>query len=199
VTTTTPDKPITFETQANQSEFAEAQRVANATRTVTGIRDGDLWLAIRLLMRPLFGGTPFGRYQSKRDIAQLSRLGMDDRWRSHRTSARSLDPGSTRGNSPSCRTSQRDERSITIRCEQRRNPRNQPATGVRHLLSRIGVGEEDGSRLLPWSAFLGYRETQRLIVLLYKEKASLVIAKRCLSSIAAAGLVSILSQKLRRI
>jgi hypothetical protein len=74
-----------------------------------------------------------------------------------------------------------------------------PPPGYATSLSRIGVGEEDRSRLLPWSAFLGHRETQRLIVLLYKEKASLVIAKRCLSSIAAAGLVSILSQKLRRI
>ncbi len=200
MTTTTADKPITFETQANQSEFVEAHKVGNAARTVTRIRDGDLWLAIRLLMRPLFGALLFGGISLKVQtspsfpvwawmiVGAVAGL-LPSRWtliRQGEIIRRAEQAGATNG--PSRYAVSNDGiREIN------------PPPGYATSLSGIGVSEEDGSRLLPWSAFLGYRETQRLIVLLYKEKASLVIAKRCLSSIDAAGLVSILSQNLRQI
>jgi YcxB-like protein len=200
VTTTTADTPITFETQANQSEFAEARQVATAARTVTRIRDGDLWLAIRLLMRPLFGALLFGAFSLK---VQTSPSFPVWAW---------MIVGAVAGLLPSRWTLIRQGK--VIRRAEQASATNGPSRyavsndGIREInpprdyatsLSGIGVGEEDGSRLLPWSAFLGYRETQRLIVLLYKEKASLVIAKRCLSSIDAADLMSILSQNLRRV
>lgn len=48
-----------------KAKLAEAQRVAAAARTVTRIRGGDLWLAIRWLMRPLFVALLFGALSLK--------------------------------------------------------------------------------------------------------------------------------------
>ena len=193
MTTTTADAPISFETQANQSEWIEASRAIAVAR----IRDGDPWQAIRWLLPPLAGALIGGAYGPllQRSYAfptwewiiagaGLALLGRILNF--FRYTERAARASATNGPSRYA-VSNEGIREIN------------PPRGYAGQLLDISVGADDGSRLFPWSAFRGYLETQRVIVLLFKKRASLVIAKRYLSSIDAARLKSIFSQNLRQV
>jgi YcxB-like protein len=204
VTTTTADTQISFETQANRSEMIEARLLD----TVARIRGGDVTLVVRWLVRPLAGalagGFLFGPY--------LQRSYGFPVWASIICCAVvfAVMPGRRYGppvrqtittKGPSRYTAGSDGiREMTPPPDEYRvQTLGGSSLRYRSVLSSIGLSEEDGSRLFPWSAFRGYVESQRLIVLMFKPRAAIVIAKRCLSNIDAVRLTSIFSQNLRRI